>query len=337
MASRLMHALVYGGGYVDGAVGLKHVEVPVPSPGKDELLIKVEAASINPVDWKIYNLRNLLRPFLSRSHPPIPGNDVAGEVVEVGSRVQKFKPGDNVVTVLSVYTAGGLSEYCVAKEKVTVLRPAEVSAAEGAGLPVAGLTALVSLTQYAGLKLNKHGDENGPQKNILVTAASGGVGQYAVQLAKLGGAHVTATCGARNFELVKGLGADEVLDYKTAEGAALVSPSGRRYDAVVHCAPTVPWSVFEPNLAENGVVIDLIPSLGTKWASTVKKITFSKKKLFTFMLTPSDDEGLKFLVGLMKEGKLKTIIDSKHALSKGEEGWSKGVSGHATGKIVIEP
>lgn len=227
----------------------------------------------------------------------------------------------------------------MAKEKVTVLRPPEVSAAEGAGLPVAGLTALIALTQYAGLELDKHGHEheNVSQKNILITAASGGVGQYAVQLAKLGNAHVTATCGARNFELVKGLGADEILDYKTAEGAALVSPSGRKYDAVVHCAPTVSWSVFEPNLAQNGMVIDLIPSPGTKWASTMKKITFSKKKLFTFMLTPKDDEGLKFLVGLMKEGKLKTVIDSKHALSRGEEGWSKGVSGHATGKIIIEP
>ncbi|XP_047977378.1 quinone-oxidoreductase QR1, chloroplastic-like [Salvia hispanica] len=337
MARKLMHALVYGG-VVDGAVGLKHVEVPIPKAGKDEVVIKVEAASINPVDWKIYNLRLLLRPLLSRaSHPPIPGNDVAGEVVEVGSGVQKFKPGDKVITVLSVNTAGGLSEYCVAKEKVTVLRPAEVSAAEGAGLPVAGLTALISLTQYAGLKLDQ--PDSGPQKNILVTAASGGVGQYAVQLAKLGNAHVTATCGSRNFDLVRGLGADELIDYKAApEGAAsLRSPSGRKYDAVLHCAPTVAWSVFEPNLAKNGVVIDLIPSAGTRWASTVKKLTFSKKKLFTFMLTPNDDEGLKFLVGLMKEGKLKTIIDSKHALSRGEEAWSKGVSGHATGKIIIEP
>ncbi|KAG6433150.1 hypothetical protein SASPL_104758 [Salvia splendens] len=260
MARRLMHALVYGG-FVDGAVGLKHE--------KGEIVIKVEAASINPLDWKIYNLRLLVRPLLSTvSHPPIPGNDVAGEVVEVGSGVQKFKPGDKVITVLSVYTAGGLSEYCVAKEKVTVLRPAEVSAAEGAGLPIAGLTALISLTQYADLKLDQPG--SGPQKNILVTADSGGVGQYAVQLAKLGNAHV-------------------LIHYKAVgEGAAsLRSPSGRKYDAVVHCAPTVAWS----------------------------KLTFSKKKLFTFMLTPNDDEGLKFLVGLMKEGKLKTVIDSKHAWS----------------------
>lgn len=223
----------------------------------------------------------------------------------------------------------------MSKENVTVLRPAEVSAADGAGLPVAGLTAYVSLTHYIGLKLNQ--PQHQPQKNILVTAASGGVGQYAVQLAKLGNAHVTATCGARNMELVRGLGADEVLDYKTAQGAALRSPSGRKYDAVIHCAPTVGWSVFEPNLSQNGVVIDLIPSTGTKWTSIVKRITGSKKKLFTFLLTPKDDIGLEFLVGLVKEGKLKTVIDSKHSLSRGEEAWSRGVCGHATGKIIIEP
>lgn len=338
MAGRLMRALVYDG-YVNGAVGLKHVEVAVPSPTKDEVLIKVEATTLNPVDWKAHKFRILLRPFLSRtSHSPIPCNDVAGEVVEVGSGVQKFKPGDKVVSVMNIFTAGGLSEYCVAKEKVTVSRPAEVSAAEGAGLPVAGLSAHLALTRYIGLKL-QHEHDNKPQKNILITAASGGVGHYAVQLAKMGNAHVTATCGARNIELVKGLGADEVLDYKTDEGASLTSPSGRKYDAVIHCAPTVSWSVFEPNLVENGVVVDLThPGMSrVMWANAVNKITLSKKKWLTFTLNPQDDEGLKFLVGLVKEGKLKTIIDSKHSLSRAEEAWSRGISGHATGKIIIEP
>ncbi|KAH6803515.1 Oxidoreductase [Perilla frutescens var. frutescens] len=337
MAGRLMRALVYDG-YVNGA----HVEVTIPSPSKDEVLIKVEATSLNPVDWKAAKFRILLRPFLSKtSHSPIPCNDVAGEVVEIGSGVQKFKPGDKVVSVMNIFTAGGLSEYCVAKEKVTISRPAQVSAADAAGLPVAGLSAHLALTHYVGLKLeHKHEhDENEPRKNILVTAASGGVGHYAVQLAKMGNAHVTATCGARNVELVKGLGADEVLDYKTAEGASLTSPSGRKYDAVIHCAPTVSWSVFEPNLVENGVVVDLThpPSTRVMWTNAVNKISLSKKKWLTFTLNPQDDQGLKFLVGLVKDGKLKTIIDSKHALSRGEEAWSRGISGHTTGKIIVEP
>ncbi|EEF24500.1 Reticulon-4-interacting protein 1, mitochondrial precursor, putative, partial [Ricinus communis] len=176
------------------------------------------------------------------------GSDVAGEVVEVGPGVKNFKIGDKVVAMVSHLNGGGLSEFAVTKESLTVARPPEVSAAEGAALPVAGLTAQQALVQSAGIKL----DGSGKQVNILITAASGGVGHFAVQLAKLGNTHVTATCGARNIEFVKSLGADEVLDYRTPDGAALKSPSGRKYDAVIHCAMGIPWGTFEPNLSENG-------------------------------------------------------------------------------------
>ncbi|KAL0389885.1 UNVERIFIED_CONTAM: Chloroplast envelope quinone oxidoreductase [Sesamum calycinum] len=331
MAGKLMHACVYDGS-VSGVVGLKHVQVPVPTPSKDEVLIKLEATSLNPFDWKAYKLKALLRPLVASNSPLIPGTDVAGEVVEVGSGVKKFKPGDKVVAILRLIAGGGLSEYGVANEKLTVSRPPEVSAAEGSGLPIAGLTAHMALTQYAGLNL----DGTGPQKNILVTAASGGVGLYAVQLAKLGGAHVTATCGARNIDLVKSLGADDVLDYKTPDGAALKSPSGRKYDAVVHCATGVSWSVFEPNLSDKGVVIDLTPGAAAMWTCVVNKVTCSGKSLAPLMLIPKDDRSLLCLVELVKERKLKTIIDSRHRLGRAEEAWSKCIDGHATGKIIVE-
>jgi len=220
----------------------------------------------------------------------------------------------------------------VSKEKLTVARPAEVSAAEGAGLPIAGVTALQALTQSAGIKL----DGSGQQANILITAASGGVGHYAVQLAKLGNTHVTATCGARNIEFVKSLGADEVLDYKTPDGAALKSLSGKKYDFVIHCATGIPWSTFEPNLSENGKVLDLTPSAGSMMTCAVKKITFSKKQLVPVMANVNSEK-LDSLVKLVKEGKLKTVIDSKHSLSKAEDAWAKSIDGHATGKIIVEP
>ncbi|KAL0417497.1 UNVERIFIED_CONTAM: Quinone-oxidoreductase QR1, chloroplastic [Sesamum radiatum] len=315
MAGKLMHACVYDGS-VSGVVGLKHVQVPVPTPSKDEVLIKLEATSLNPFDWKAYKLKALLRPLVASNSPLIPGTDVAGEVVGLDPESKR----------------GGLSEYGVANEKLTVSRPPEVSAAEGSGLPIAGLTAHMALTQYAGLNL----DGTGPQKNILVTAASGGVGLYAVQLAKLGGAHVTATCGARNIDLVKSLGADDVLDYKTPDGAALKSPSGRKYDAVVHCATGVSWSVFEPNLSDKGVVIDLTPGAAAMWTCVVNKVTCSGKRLAPLMLIPKDDRSLLCLVELVKERKLKTIIDSRHRLGRAEEAWSKCIDGHATGKIIVE-
>ncbi|KAJ7950524.1 Quinone-oxidoreductase [Quillaja saponaria] len=329
MASKLMHAVQYDS-YGGGASGLKHVEVPVPSPKTNEILLKVEAVSLNPIDWKIQ--KGVLRPFLPRKFPHIPGTDLAGEIVGVGAEVKNFKAGDKVITKLNHDYGGGLAEFAVASETLTVPRPTEVSAAEGSGLPVAGLTAHQALTETAGVKL----DGSGLQKNILITAASGGVGQYAVQLAKLGNTHVTATCGARNIDFVKSLGADEVLDYKTPDGATLKSPSGKKYDAVIHCTSGIPWSTFEPNLTANGKVIDLTPGPSALITYALKKLTFSKKQLVPLLLT-AKSENLDYLIKLVKDGRLKTHIDSKHPLSKAEDAWAKSIDGHATGKIIVEP
>ncbi|KAM5562995.1 chloroplast envelope quinone oxidoreductase [Rosa sericea] len=327
MAKKLMHALQYNA-YGGGPSGLKHVEVPVPTPNKDEVLMKLEAASLNPFDWKVQ--KGMIWPLLPHKFPHIPGTDVAGEVVEVGPQVKNFKAGDKVVAMVNPLRGGGLAELTLTKESLTVARPPEVSAAAAVGLPVAGLTAHQALCQSAGVKL----DGSGQQANILITAASGGVGHYAVQLAKLGNTHVTATCGARNIEFVKSLGADEVLDYKTPEGAALKSPSGRKYDAVIHCATGIPWSTFEPNLSASGKVIDITPGLNAVMSFAVGKLTFSKKQLVPLLLAPKA-ENLDYLLKLVREGKLKTVIDSKYPLTKAEDAWAKSIDGHATGKIIV--
>ncbi|CAI0561164.1 unnamed protein product [Linum tenue] len=328
MPGNSMHALRYDR-YGGGVAGLKHVEVPVPVPKKGEVLVKVEAITLNPVDWKIQ--KGMLRPILPFRFPHIPGSDISGEVVEVGPGVKKVKPGDKVVGMVNHFTGGGLAEYAVFKEFITVKRPAEISAAEAAGLLVAGLTAHQALSQ-AGIKL----DGTGERKNILITAGSGGVGHYAVQLAKLANVHVTATCGARNMELVKSLGADEVIDYKSPAGAALESPSGRQYDAVIHCATGIPWSTFEPNLTQKGRVIDITPSASAMFTSAMKQLTCSKKKLVPLLLIPKA-RNLEYLLNLVKEGKLKTLIDSRHPLSRAEDAWAEIMDGHATGKIIVEP
>ncbi|KAK9057450.1 hypothetical protein SSX86_022285 [Deinandra increscens subsp. villosa] len=328
MAGKLMQAVWYTC-YGGGSAGLKHVEIPIPAPGNDEILLKVEAASINPIDWKIQG--GMVRPILPRKFPFIPVGDVAGEVVEVGPGVKNFKAGDKIVSTLGG-AGGGLAEYAVAKESSTVPRPQEVSAADGASLVIAGCTALHALTVSCGLKLEK----TEQQTNVLVTAASGGVGHYAVQLAKLGNTHVTATCGARNIEFVKSLGADEVLDYKTAEGAALKSPSGKKYDIVVDCTTGIPWSTFECNLSPTGKVIDITPNGSTFWHYAVNTLTFSKKQLQPLLVIPKAEQ-IDYLVKLVKEGKLKTVIDSRYGLSQAEEAWAKSIEGHATGKVVVEP
>ncbi|XP_047180995.1 chloroplast envelope quinone oxidoreductase homolog isoform X1 [Vigna umbellata] len=358
MAKNVMNAIQYEK-YGGGPGGLKHVEVGVPSPKKKEVLVKVEAVSINPVDWKIQKgvMRPLFVPgnfphtpcihlFSSNSSPSLPsfllftfnkisfltGTDVAGEVVQIGPQVNDFKVGDKVLSKLSTRYGGGLAEFAVASESLTASRPPEVSAAEAAALPIAGLTARDALAQIAGVKL----DGTGEPKNVLVTAASGGVGHYAVQLAKLGNNHVTATCGARNIEFVKGLGADEVLDYRTPEGAALKSPSGRKYDAVINCTTGIPWSTLDANLTEKAVVVDLTPNPSSFLTAALKKVTFSKKRLVPFFVDVKR-EGLDNLLQLLKDGKLKSVIDSRFPLSKAEDAWAKSIDGHATGKIIVEP
>ncbi|RHN59590.1 putative NADPH:quinone reductase [Medicago truncatula] len=330
MSVKLMQAVQYNS-YGGGASGLKHVEVPIPTPKTNEVLIKLEAIRINPADWKIQT--GVLRAiFFPRKFPHTPCTDVAGEVVEIGEQVKDFKVGDKVIAKLNNLYGGGLAEFAVARESLTAARPSEVSAAEAAGLPIAGLTARDALTEIGGVKL----DGTGEPKNVLVTAASGGVGVYAVQLAKLGNNHVTATCGARNIHLVKSLGADEVLDYKTLDGTSLKSPSGRKYDVVINCTTGIPWSTFDPNLSEKGVVVDLTPGLSSMLTFALKKLTFSKKRLVPFVATIKR-EGLEHLAQLLKDGKLKTVIDSKFPLSKAEDAWAKSIDGHATGKIIVEP
>jgi chloroplastic oxoene reductase len=203
-----------------------------------------------------------------------------------------------------------------------------VSPTEASGLPVAATTALKAL-QFVTTNFNG----TGKTFNVLITAASGGVGLYALQLAKLANFHVTATCGARNIDFVKSFGADEVLDYKTPEGASLRSPSGKKYDVVIHGSGRTAWSVFEPNLSENGKVIDLDPSYDTV-VSSLEETTTPKKQLVPFMMKLSDED-LEFLVGLIKEGKLKTVIDSEHPFDMAPIAWARSIDRHATGKIII--
>ncbi|XP_051217794.1 chloroplast envelope quinone oxidoreductase homolog [Lolium perenne] len=320
-----MRAVQYSG-YGGGAAALKYVEIPVPSLKKDEVLIKVEAASINPADCRIQ--KGLLRPFLPFKFPFIPVTDVAGEIAEVGTEVRELKVGDKVVSKLKFWKAGGLAEYVAASESVTVVRPACVSAADAAGLPMAGLTALQAL-KAIGTKF----DGTGSASNILITAASGGIGSYAVQLAKLGNHSVTATCGARNLDLVESIGADEVLDYKTPEGAALKNSSGKKYDYIVNTTDGGKWSAFKPSLSSNGRVVDVSPNFGNFVASILT--LFSKKKLSTVNLSLGMED-LSFLLELVKEGKLKMVLDSRHPFEKAADAWEKSLSGHATGKVIVE-
>ena len=211
-----------------------------------------------------------------------------------------------------------------------------MSAVDGVCVPMAAVTALLALRRAGvSVSLDTTTTTTTRPKNVLVTAASGAVGHFAVQLARMGGHSVTATCGARNLGLVRSLGADEALDYKTPDGAKLRSPSGREYDAVVHCATGFPWSVFRPVLAAKGTVVDITPGFVSGVTAILQMLTFSKKRLVP-LLAASKKEDMELLLGMLEQGRLKPVIDSRHPLGSAHEGWAKSMSGHATGKVVVE-
>ncbi|KAI3968870.1 hypothetical protein MKX01_029020 [Papaver californicum] len=308
MSEKVMRAVCYES-YGSGLEGLKNFGTfaacrgSYPKPKKDEVLVKVEASCPNPIDYKLQG--GIARPFMPKKFPYMPVTDISGEVVKIGSEVQ-FQVGDKVA---------------VAPAKLTVKRPEKVSAVEGAGLPLAGPTALHVLTAA----------------HVLVIAASGGVGHYVVQLAKLGNNHVTATCGARNTELLKSLGAEEVIDYTTEDGKMLRSPSGCKYEFVINCATSkTPWLTYKQILSEQGRVVHLNPDAKTMKSASLN-LSCSRKKVTSLMICPRKKVDLEFLVGLVKEGKLKTVVDSKYPLEEAEQAWAKMMGGHATGKIVVEP
>ncbi|EAZ45276.1 hypothetical protein OsJ_29919 [Oryza sativa Japonica Group] len=334
-APKTMRAVQYDK-YGGGPEGLKHVEVPIPAPKEGELLIKMEAASINPIDWKIQ--KGMLRLFLPKKFPFIPVGDLSGEVVELGGGVSGFKPGDKVVS-MSFPNCGGLAEYAVAPASLTVARPPEVSAADGATLPAAAGSALQQL-KAAGVRFDADADARRRRRRPQERAGHRGVG-------RLGAIRRSARQARRPLRQghlrrpqpwlrPQGLGADEALDTGTPKGAALRSPSGRRYDAVAHWAPPAPWPVFRDALADaGGVVVDLTPGVAATVRSFLHRVTFSKKRLVPLILMPKKEE-MEWLVDMAKQGKLKTTIDSKYPLSRAQEAWAKSMEGHATGKIVVE-
>src|ERR1043165_1149949 len=203
---------------------LKFEEIEKPAPKDDEVLIEVRAAAVNPLDWRMmkgvpYIARKLFRlPAPSITQPGRPGRDVAGEVKAVGRNVTEFKPGDEVFGVC----LGALAEYACASESKLVMKPDNVTFEQAAAVPVAAVTALQGLRDKGQIRAGQ---------KVLINGAAGGVGTFAVQIAKHYGAEVTGVCSTRNVELVRSLGADHVVDYTQEDFLDLPD----RYDVILDC------------------------------------------------------------------------------------------------------
>jgi len=304
-----------------------HLEdVPVPAVRDGEVLVKVRAASANAGDWHL--LRGTPLPFrivagLRKPKFKIIGNDIAGSVEAVGRNVTQFRPGDHVFGELSRCGFGAYAEFAVAPEKALALKPATLSFEEAAAIPTAGCTALQGL--------RKGRIEEAQQ--VLINGASGGVGTFAVQIAKSFGANVTAVCSARNVDAVRSIGADHVLDYAKDDFATL----GQRFDVILASNGDRSIWDYKRALSANGTYV---MSGGSNRQLTDALLfgpllsMMGRQKLGNLLVKPNQAD-LLFLKELCEAGKLKPTIDRRFLLSEVPAAIGYLEAGHARGKVVI--
>jgi NADPH:quinone reductase-like Zn-dependent oxidoreductase len=306
---------------------LEIADVDKPEPGADEVLVRVRAASVNPADW--YTLtgpyvaripNGLRRPKSNRL-----GVDYAGEVEAVGANVTEFRPGDEVFGGRT----GALAEYVAARaDRGIVPKPPNVTFEEAASVPVAGLTALQGLRDKGGIQ---------PGQRVLVNGASGGVGTFAVQIAKALGAEVTGVCSTRNVETAQSLGADHVVDYTLED----FTRSGERYDLILDIAGSKSWSelkrVLEPQgtlsivgaKSTNRLLGPLPHILGLRVAS----IPGSRKAIF--FIAKFNKADMETLRELLESGRLKPVVERRYELEQVADAFRYLGEGHAQGKLVV--
>jgi len=319
-----MKAAVYTSYGPADVLQIKDVAKPVPKD--DEVLIKVRAASLNPSDWRIMNGRPfVLRMMFGLRKPKIrPGSDVAGQVEAVGSNVTQFKPGDAVFGICR----GAFAEYVCASESRLAIKPDNATFEQAASVPVASFTALQGLRDKGQIHA---------QQSVLINGASGGVGTFAVQIAKSFGAEVTGVCSTRNVEMVQSIGADHMVDYTKED----FTKSEKRYDLIFDCVGNHSLSALRSVLNPNGIcVIAGAP----KSLSMIGLLVFmirppmlsrlAGQKFVTFIAKASKQD-LTAMRELIEAGKVTPVIDKRYRLSEVPEAVRYSEQGHARGKLVI--
>lgn len=307
---------------------LKLEEVEKPTPKADEVLVKIHAASANPADWHM--MRG--EPFLARLEGGLRkpqnrmlGVDLAGRVESVGGSVKEFKPGDEVFGEKFETGFGGFAEYVCVPERALALKPANLSFEAAAAVPLAALTALQGL---------RTGKIQSGQK-VLVNGASGGVGTFAVQIAKSFGTEVTGVCSTRNLELVRSIGADHAIDYTQTD----FTRNGQQYDLIFDAVGNRSVSDYKRALTPNGIcVIAGFTSMSHLFDHMVLgplRSRFSSRKVGPMKTVQTNKPDLLFLKSLLEAGKVVPVIDRRYPFSETAEAIRYLETGRARGKVVI--
>lgn len=302
-------------------------EVDKPAPKEGEVVIKVRAASVNPLDWHFmrgmpYFVR--IPGGLRKPKDPRLGVDLAGQVQAVGRNVTQFKPGDEVFGLCR----GALAEYACTSQAALAIKPPNVTFEQAAAVPIAALTALQGLRDKGHVQ---------PGQKVLINGAAGGVGTFAVQIARSFGADVTGVCGTRNVEMVRSIGADHVVDYTQED----FTKSGQSYDVILDCFANHSLSACRRVLNPKGTYI-IVGGPSGRWmigflARLIKALVlswFGSQKLVMLPVRRSQED-LTIMHELMKAGKVTPVIDRRYPLSEVQEAIRYLEQGHARGKIVI--
>ncbi len=317
-----MKAIVYTKYGPPDVLQLKEVAKPVPKD--NQVLVKVHAASVNALDWRRFTSTSILGRFLDgvllKAINTVLGVDIVGRVEAVGGAVKQFQPGDEVFGDCT----GAFAEYACADENKLALKPANLSFEAAAAVPVAAVTALQGLRDKGQIQ---------PGQQVLINGASGGVGTFAVQIAKSFGAEVTAVCSTRNLDMARSLGADHVIDY-TQEN---FSRNGRRYDLIIAVNGNHPIQDYRRALSPSGIAVVLGGSLaqffqGVLLGPLVSRIGSKKVRSFIARINQKD---LVFIKELLEAGKVVPVIDRCYPLRETAEAIRYLVEGHARGKVVI--
>jgi NADPH:quinone reductase-like Zn-dependent oxidoreductase len=305
---------------------LKCEETDKPTIGDDEVLIRVRAASVNPLDWHLmrgepYIIRAMSG--LRKPKPTRPGVDLAGQVEAAGRNVTQFQPGDEVFGA----STGAFAEYVCVGENKLVLKPANLTFQQAAAVPVAAISALQGLRDKGRIQ---------PGQKVLINGAAGGVGTFAVQIAKSFGAHVTGVCSTRNVDLVRSIGADHVIDYTQED----FTQSGQRYDLVYDCVGNHSLSAFRRVMTSRGNYV-MVGGPAGRWIGPMDRALkalllslFVSQKLSMF-LASTNKEDLVVLKELIEAKKVTPVIDRSYTLSEVPEAVRYSEEGHARGKVVI--
>jgi NADPH:quinone reductase-like Zn-dependent oxidoreductase len=296
-------------------------EVEKPLPGDNQILIKVKAASVNAYDWRHlradpFFIRFMAGGLFTPTHR-ILGADIAGTVETIGSNVTQFKPGDDVFGEGSY---GGFAEYVCACENRFILKPDNLTFDEAAAAPMAALTALQGLRDKGNIQA---------KQKVLVNGASGGVGSFAVQIARSFGAEVTGVCSTSKMDLVRSLGADNVIDYTKED----VTRNSQKYDLILDTAAHRSVSGYKKILNPDGVYVIVGGSM-----FCIIQVMFKSKsgvKNMSIMVADINQKDLLFLAELLKSEKIKSVIDKRFPLSDTAEAFRYFETGQTRGKIVI--